>query len=715
LENVFFIDGVNVTDLTNATTSTNLPYNFIKEIEVKAGGYQAEYGRALGGIVNVITRSGTNDFRFDGFAFLSNDTLSSPARFGLLDTQPESFSSYDFGFSIGGPIVKDKLWFFAAYNRNYDNQDLEIPGFGVYRDQRIINMFAGKLTWQATDKTNLVFSIFGDPTDYDKVGPADIAPGTPSALINPDPILGYHGSGGSNFSLYVRHFEGRYFMFEGYVSYYQNNFNIRGLTEIAAEEPLLVDQSTNTWEGGYGWSVKETQRRFASRIKASFFLGSHTLKAGLEFEDNSSDSNSQRTPPGVIAKMTDTFYTTHIYTDKGNLRNRILSLYVQDSWLVLKRLRLNLGIRWDGQFIIGPSGEISQRFVNQFQPRIGFVYQLGSFGSQKLYGSYGRFYQQLPVGFAFVAFGLTDSRMQFFNEDPRNPGASPYDEWILSTPDSPLFDKGKEAEGEHFDEFIIGYDRILGSFYKIGLRGIYRNLKDAFGMGYDQGMMFLGNQGKGELDFLLRPKRHYTALEFTLARVGAPRLNFSVSYVLAKSSGNYSGLYNFDERLDWTNNNTSYHLEEQMATSMGLLSNDRRHSLKLYGSYNIAPNFNLGTFCTFQTGTPLNEFGATIAGAPGFHRKCLIKRGSAGRTPNIWDVNFRLSYDLSRYLFSKVATIVILDILHAGNPRKALDFDQVKYQAVDEEGNQINPNPNFGAVIRYQPPMTVRLGIQLGF
>jgi len=124
-----------------------------------------------------------------------------------------------------------------------------------------------------------------------------------------------------------------------------------------------------------------------------------------------------------------------------------------------------------------------------------------------------------------------------------------------------------------------------------------------------------------------------------------------------------------------------------MATSMGLLSNDRRHSLKLYGSYSITPNLNLETFCTFQTGTPLNEFGSTITGAPGFHTKCLIKRGSAGRTPNIWDVNFRLSYDLSRYLFSKVSTIVILDILHFGNPRKALDFDQVKYQAVDEKGN----------------------------
>jgi hypothetical protein len=58
---------------------------------------------------------------------------------------------------------------------------------------------------------------------------------------------------------------------------------------------------------------------------------------------------------------------------------------------------------------------------------------------------------------------------------------------------------------------------------------------------------------------------------------------------------------------------------------------------------------------------------------------------------------------------------VILDILHVGNPRKSLDFEQVKYQAVDEESNQINPNPNFGTVIRYQPSMTVHLGIQLGF
>ena len=78
-------------------------------------------------------------------------------------------------------------------------------------------------------------------------------------MINPDPVLGYHGLGGSNFSLYVRHFEGRYSMFEGYVSYYQNKSSLRGLTEIAAEEPLLVDQSTNTWEGGYGFYTKDNR------------------------------------------------------------------------------------------------------------------------------------------------------------------------------------------------------------------------------------------------------------------------------------------------------------------------------------------------------------------------------------------------------------------------------------------------------------------------
>ncbi|MCH8244120.1 MAG: hypothetical protein IH897_16140, partial [Planctomycetes bacterium] len=80
-----------------------------REIEVKQGGYQAEYGRAHGGIVNVITHSGSNDFRVGGFGFFTNSTFAGDPTPGLLDLNVDAFSTYDVGVSLSGPLVRDRL------------------------------------------------------------------------------------------------------------------------------------------------------------------------------------------------------------------------------------------------------------------------------------------------------------------------------------------------------------------------------------------------------------------------------------------------------------------------------------------------------------------------------------------------------------------------------------------------------------------------------
>ena len=112
---MYYLDGVNITDPQDAGTSTDLPFNFIKELQVKTGGYEAEYGRATGGIINVITHSGGNRFTGQAFVYFTNDGLTAEPRFGVAGSTEPDFSQYDVGGSVGGPILRDRLWFFAAY------------------------------------------------------------------------------------------------------------------------------------------------------------------------------------------------------------------------------------------------------------------------------------------------------------------------------------------------------------------------------------------------------------------------------------------------------------------------------------------------------------------------------------------------------------------------------------------------------------------------
>lgn len=126
-ENKYFVDGVDVTDPLFGTSGMNLPYNFIQEVELKAGGYEAEYISALGGLVNTVTYSGTNNFHGSVFGFYTNSNLSSNPKIGLLDPTQEDFTKENIGFTLNGPIIIDKLWFNIAYNPTFEYQDVEIP------------------------------------------------------------------------------------------------------------------------------------------------------------------------------------------------------------------------------------------------------------------------------------------------------------------------------------------------------------------------------------------------------------------------------------------------------------------------------------------------------------------------------------------------------------------------------------------------------------
>ena len=128
LENQYFVDGVNTTGLTYGTVGSPVINDFIEEIEVITGGYNAEYGRATGGVVNVVTKSGSNDFKGSVFGyyqpgFLTADAETTPVNATSIDASRDIAYDADFGFELGGPIIKDKLWFFVGFAPAFSQYD----------------------------------------------------------------------------------------------------------------------------------------------------------------------------------------------------------------------------------------------------------------------------------------------------------------------------------------------------------------------------------------------------------------------------------------------------------------------------------------------------------------------------------------------------------------------------------------------------------------
>jgi Carboxypeptidase regulatory-like domain len=702
LENAYFVDGVNVTDLDAGATSVNLPYNFVQEIQIKTGGYEAEHGRAQGGIVNVVTPTGGNTLGGEVYAFLTNDELSSRARLGLNNVALGEFSKYDVGASVGGPIARDRVWFYAAYNPTFERQDASVPGSGRLRDTRTVHLLAGKLTWQATATTNATFTMVGDPSRHD---PFVNSPNAGSAA-NPEVALGKREEGGVTLSLQTRSLARPNLLLSASLARSEQISDQEAGTERGRQEPRLDDFVTGISSGGYGGFSRNRRVRTAAQATASLDLSAHAIKFGLEYEDNFSDNDNCS---NWIERHDDNVYVWILGCNSGRAHNRIPTAYGQDSWQISRRLRLNAGLRWEGQYFEGTNGRLAQTITDQIQPRAGVIYLPGALGTQRLFASWGKFYEQVPVLLATSYYGEGE---QIFIHYPQSP--------LVSTAgaDTSAFPIGGAPRvdglhGQSYDEVTLGYERQVGVHFKFGARGIHRALRWAIedGLGAT-GRFLVGNLGRGELSNFPRARRRYTALELTFERLGDARFTFLMSYVLSRTWGNYTGLFASDVSQGAPNVSAQFDFVEQTPNGTGLLPNDRTHVLKFFGAYRFDFGLTTGASFLWERGTPLSEYGGIFTGPP--YWSFLRPRGTAGRTPTIWDLNLRFTY-LVPVRRASPRPEVVLDLFHVGSPRRAVTFDQVHYTGVDQVGNQTGANVNYGVVTQYQPPMSARLGLLVAF
>ena len=202
-ENNYILDGVSTADPAFGGGGANLPFEFVQEVEIKTGAYGAEYGKSTGGIFNVITKSGSNRISGDVFGFFTGSGMVRGVKnFPFTGSAANGFSEQDVGGDIGGPIVKDKLWFFGAFNPQrrknfYLTQTFHPP----VENQVTTPFYAGKVTWGISDRHTLNVSTFGDFTTVDGFLANAALANVSGFGSDPTAFKGKDQSGGHNYTV----------------------------------------------------------------------------------------------------------------------------------------------------------------------------------------------------------------------------------------------------------------------------------------------------------------------------------------------------------------------------------------------------------------------------------------------------------------------------------------------------------------------------------
>ena len=703
-ENGYFVDGIHVTDPEVANGSVNLPYNFVREVQVTTGGYEAEFGRTQGGVVNVVTNSGGNQLHGQVLGYFTGNDFRSAPRWGVGEAQVQTFSRYDVGGSLGGPIWKDRLWFYAAYNPTFESHDASVPGIPTQRDFRASHLFAAKLSGRVGAATDFTLTLLGDPSRRDMVASAPAA-----TVMDPGVVLRTLSTGGTAVALQARHQLSDHVFLTWSLTRLDSRDNAgprTGPTTDLVALAMFVNHVTNTASGSRGGWGLSRMARTAGQASVTVLAGRHVVKVGAEYEANTLayDQRVSQVFLDLDSTGTPVYSWLHNFMHSRD-QNAIPTVYAQDSWEVTPRLRVNLGVRAEGQFMSGDTG-VAFWIAPEIAPRLGVVFQPGELGAQKVYASVGRFHEQVAL---WSVNGYLGQYSQTYATYPQNPLVDTTG-GVASTGSGVGEAVDRNIRGQYYDEVTAGYERRLGGVYRVGLRGTYRTMVSVVDDGSDSaGNFFVGNPGRGALSNLPRARRDYTALELTLERSAGP-LTFLASYVLSRNWGNYTGLYqtdalalhegNYSQQFDWP---------EQSVNATGLLPNDRTHVVKFMGSYRFPVGLTVGTSAILASGEPLSEYGTASVGYP--YWTFVVPRGTAGRTPAVFNADLRLAYELPARLGSRLRSRVLLDVFNVGNRRQPLTYDQTHYTLPDQGG----VNPNYGAVTEYQAPLSARVGMVVDF
>ena len=458
-ENRWIIDGAETTNVNQGTSAKNLVTDFVEEVQVKSSGYAAEYGGSTGGVINVVTRSGSNAFRGDVLTYFSGDALDSDYRNNLrlkptnsreaeFVTYPEDeYTRFEPGLSIGGPIVKDKLWFFGSFLATLEDTDRTV----TFRSNQSTSTFNRKdktyyssnnVTAQLTNDFRLKFAVNLSPKKEEGRLPAIDGSGSPTALYSIDqdlPSVSYSGNAdyviNSNWFAGVR---GGYFVRdaeesgvpEGTRYVFSNSTNI-GMAGVPASLQRTTGFATSLTNSRIDRNKQERFNIQADTTVYANFAGTHAFKGGVQMDYIAQDilsgnqgnvinlnwgkDQSVTAPKGAFGYyevISNGVLPDLGFITQGKVGNTNIGLFFQDAWTVNNKFTVNLGLRTENESVPSysedpnlpdPAHEFS--FGDKLAPRVGFAWDLTGDGKNKVYGNWGIFYDILKLELGLTSFG----------------------------------------------------------------------------------------------------------------------------------------------------------------------------------------------------------------------------------------------------------------------------------------------------------------------
>jgi outer membrane receptor for ferrienterochelin and colicin len=749
-ENSYLVDGTNTTGVEFGTQGKKVPMEFIQEFQVKTGGYEAEFGKALGGVINLITKSGGNEFSGDAFAYTEGSVFKAGNQHAGEGVRPVPLENktFEIGFDAGGAILKDKLWYFVAYDRRTNNQTNQIrtgaTGQTAPTDSTR-DLFAAKLTWRLAEGHTFIASILGDP---EEISGAVKTPQGPASTWD-----GKRKIGGTDLSLRYEIAGDDWFGQLQFSTHKEKNSVLPG--GAGGSQIQYIDNSNDgAISGGFGRYDDKTFTRDNVQGSITRYLGSHELKFGFDMQKDSAAiergfSGGQQVTifanPNPASAGANPFVYSHYYWTsadayvdddhpelshlpsvifKSKPRHESQAFFLQDKWSITPTMVLNLGIRLDQTDIKDQFGRTTIALKDQWAPRLGFIWDFKGKGRDKLFVSMSRYYEQVPLDLVIRSFSveINPSVVNYHRTSTvinANAEADIGFDPALRTVGSYVEPVDWNLKGSYNDEFILGAETTVREKYVLGAKYIRRFLGRAIEDGLDVtsplGDYFIMNPGESSPAGRTYPKavRDYKGIELNAQRKFADHFSWQVSYLWSELKGNYEGAFQGIGGADGTgqldpNINSAFDLQEFVVNSYGKLSGDRTHQFKANGYYEWDFGLSMGATFQYLSGTPISRLG--YHNGYGRYELFLTPRGTEGRTPNTSRLDLNLGYTLK--LAAKQQLRFLLDVTNLLNSQTATVIDQ-RYNFEESEAGQTNRNYMKG--FAFQTPRSIRFGVRYSF